>query len=185
MRILSGQFKGKYLSAGQDLSIRPTTNRIKEIIFSVLGDYFKDRWILDLFSGSGSLGFEAISRGARGVVFVEKAQSSINIIKLNLNKLSVSSDKVKIVKADVLDYVRRGENSYQLILADPPFKYPEMECLVNDICQNKILDREGVLMLHHEIDNPIEINTDRYQVMKQKKIGRSLISFIVQEGENV
>jgi len=185
MRILSGQFKGKYLFAGQDLSIRPTTNRIKEIVFSVLGDFCKDRWVLDLFSGSGSLGFEAISRGAGGVTFVEQAQSSIDIIKRNSNKLSINSDKVKIVKADALDYVNRGGNSHQLILVDPPFKYPKIQCLINDICHNKILDREGVLMLHHEINNPIEIKTDRYQVMKQKKVGRSLISFIVWEGENV
>ena len=72
MRILSGQFKGKSLSAGKDLSIRPTTSRIKEIIFSILGDYCRDKWVLDLFSGSGSLGFESISQGARGVFFVEK-----------------------------------------------------------------------------------------------------------------
>jgi len=84
MRILSGQFRGKYLSAGQDLSIRPITNRNKEIIFSVLGDFCKDRWVLDLFSGSGSIGLEAISRGAKGVSFVEKESTSIHILNLNI-----------------------------------------------------------------------------------------------------
>jgi 16S rRNA (guanine966-N2)-methyltransferase len=185
MRILSGQFKGKSLSAGKDLSIRPTTSRIKEVIFSILGDYCQDKWILDLFSGSGSLGFEAVSRGARGVIFVEKAQSSIEILKQNLNELSINSDKVEIIRADVLDYVRRGENSHQLILADPPFKYSQMQYMVDEICNSGILDQKGLFILHHEIDNPIELNADRYQVMKQKKVGRSLISFIVQGGGNV
>ena len=185
MRIISGQFKGKSLFAGNDLSIRPTTSRIKEIIFSILGDYCKDKLVLDLFSGSGSLGFESVSRGAKGVIFVEKASSSIEIIKHNLNELSIHSDKVKIIRADVLDYVRRGENSYQLILADPPFKYSHMQDLVIDICKYGILDEEGLLILHHEIDNPIDLNADKYQVMKQKKVGRSLISFIVQKDKNV
>lgn len=185
MRILSGQFKGKNLSAGQDLSIRPTTNRIKEIIFSVLGDYYFDKWILDLFSGSGSLGFEAISRGAKGVTFIEKAKSSIDILKLNLSNLSLNSKCVKVINADVLDYIYQEKSEFQLILADPPFKYPEMQRLVDSICQNQILAMEGVLMLHHEIDNPIKLNTERYEVMKQKKVGRSLISFIVREDVNV
>lgn len=182
MRILTGQFKGKHLSAGRDLSIRPITNRNKEIIFSILGDFCKDRWILDLFSGSGGLGLEAISRGATGVSFVEKATTSVEVLKFNINELSVSADKIKIIRTDVLDYIRRGEAAFQLIFADPPFKYPEMQILVDEIFHYKILSRGGVLMLHHEIDNPINLQTDIYQVIKQKKMGRSILSFIVEEG---
>jgi 16S rRNA (guanine966-N2)-methyltransferase len=185
MRILSGQFRGKYLSAGQDLSIRPITNKNKEIIFSILGDFYKDRWILDLFSGSGSIGLEAISRGAKGVTFVEKETTSIQILKLNIDALSIEPDKIEIMQADVLDYIRRGEKTFQLVLADPPFRYPEMQSLVEEICEYKILDTQGVLMLHHEIDNQIQLETIKYYVLKQKKVGRSLLSFIVQGKENV
>lgn len=185
MRILTGQFKGKYLSAGQDLSIRPITNRNKEIIFSVLGDLCKDRWILDLFCGSGSLGLEAISRGAEGVTFVEKETSSIQVLKKNIKSLLILPDKVKIFQAKVIDHIRQEKDMFPLIFADPPFKYPEMQILVEDICRYNVLDPNGLLMLHHEIDNPIKSDTERYQVIKQKKIGRSLLSFIVQEGENV
>ena len=87
MRISAGQFKGKKLFAGSDLSIRPITNRLKEIIFSVLNDFIHDKTVLDLFSGSGSLGIEALSRGAGQVTFVEKKDSSIRVLQKNLNSL--------------------------------------------------------------------------------------------------
>lgn len=185
MRILKGQFKGKYLSAGQDLSIRPTTNRIKEIIFSIIGDYIAGKWVIDLFCGSGSLGCEAISRGAKGVTFVDESISSINILKLNIQELCIDSAKFKIVNSDVIDFIRNSDTSCSFILADPPFRYPQIQKLVNDIFQFEVLAHKGVLMLHHEISNPIQKESENYELIKQKKVGRSLISFIGQESENV
>ena len=96
MRITAGQFKGKKLSAGSDLSIRPITNRLKEIIFSVLSDFFYDKTVLDLFSGSGSLGLESLSRGAGQVTFVEKEDSSLRILKNNIDTLGVNPDLIQI-----------------------------------------------------------------------------------------
>ena len=87
MRVLSGKYKGKLLKASKDLSIRPTTNRIKETIFNILYDFCNDKNVLDLFSGSGSLGIEAISRGASSVTFLEHSESSMKVLKQNITVL--------------------------------------------------------------------------------------------------
>lgn len=185
MRILTGQFKGKYLSAGQDLSIRPTTNRIKEIIFSIIGDFGSDIWLLDLFSGSGSLGLEALSRGAKGITFVDNSHKSVKILQTNIKNLAISDIRFKIVESDVLSFIKHCGQSYKIILADPPFKFLDIQKMMDEICQFKVLDDNGLMMLHHEIDNPIRKVSHLYQIIKQKRVGRSLISFIVREEKNV
>lgn len=185
MRILTGQLKGKQLFAGNDLSIRPMTNRIKEIIFSILSDFCTDKIVLDLFSGSGSLGIEALSRGAEHATFVEKVDSSIWVLEYNIEVLSIISEKVTIVKSDVLQYVRQQKNSFDIILMDPPFHYPPIQELVDLIIENNILKQNGILVVHHEINNPLLIRGAPYELIKQKKIDRSLISIILQEENNV
>jgi 16S rRNA (guanine966-N2)-methyltransferase len=185
MRILAGQFKGKNLSAGSDLSIRPITNRLKEIIFSVINDFIYDKIILDLFSGSGSLGIEAISRGAAHVTFVEKEKSSIRILTKNVNDLKVDQDFIKIINLDVMNFINRSNNKYNLIFSDPPFKYVFLQQLTNQIFFGKLLDLQGLMVIHHEIDNPLQTENVPYSLLKQKKIGRSILSFISKEANDV
>jgi 16S rRNA (guanine966-N2)-methyltransferase len=185
MRIASGQFKGKKLSAGSGLSIRPITNRLKEIIFSTLNDYFYEKMVLDLFSGSGSLGIEALSRGARHVTFVEKEESSIKILKNNIDTLNSDLDFTKIIRSDVLEFLKKGKKKYSLILSDPPFKYSPIQQMTNQIFIENILERNGFLVIHHEIDNLLHKQNVPYLMLKQKKIGRSLLSFLVKEATDV
>jgi 16S rRNA (guanine(966)-N(2))-methyltransferase RsmD len=185
MRIAAGQFKGKKLSAGSDLSIRPITNRLKEIIFSVLSDFFYDKTVLDLFSGSGSLGLESLSRGAGQVTFVEKEDSSLRILKNNIDTLGVDPNLIQIFKSDVLNFINENNNKYNLILSDPPFKYSIMQQMINQIFIRDIIEDNGLLMIHHEIDNPLSTEDVPYLLLKQKKIGRSLLSFIVKEAADV
>ena len=88
MRIISGKYKGRHLYASKNQSIRPTTDRIKEYIFNILDDFPKDSRVLDLFSGSGNLGIEALSRGANHVTFVDIAHSSMKVLKKNLLRIN-------------------------------------------------------------------------------------------------
>jgi 16S rRNA (guanine966-N2)-methyltransferase len=185
MRIAAGQFKGKKLSASNDLSIRPVTNRLKEIIFSVLNDFFFNKTVLDLFSGSGSLGLEALSRGASHVTFVEKQDSSISILKKNIDVLKINRSLIQIIKSDVLKFLNKNHQKYSLILADPPFKYSMLQQMVNQVFENNILEKNGLFVVHHEIDNPLSTENASYLMLRQKKIGRSLLSFIVWEETNV
>ena len=179
MKIIAGQFKGKKLVSSNDYSIRPTTNRIKENIFNVLQDFCFNRNVLDLFSGSGNLGLEALSRGAEKIVFVENAAKSIEIIRKNIGNIKIDLNKVRIIKQDALQFCEQTDLKFDLIFIDPPFDYPPLQKLINTIMQKSILQKDGVLVIEHEKTNPITSSSVDYLLFKQKKVGRSIISFII------
>jgi 16S rRNA (guanine966-N2)-methyltransferase len=185
MRILAGVYKGKLLSAGPNLSIRPMTNKNRETIFSILDDFFVKRKVLDLFCGSGTLGLEALSRGAESVTFIEREKTSLSVLKKNIIVLKPELQKIKIESADVLRYLLKENARYRLVFADPPFNYDKLQLLVDMIFSRKILEPGGVLILHHEKTNLFRRESSLYKFVKQKKAGRSLISILTEENANV
>lgn len=121
MRIISGKYKGHQLVSFQADHIRPTTDRVKESLFNMIQSYIEDARVLDLFSGTGNLGLEALSRGAREAVFVEKNRKSILILEKNIEKLKLR-EPYQIVQKDVLGFLKNFEGEpFDLIFADPPF----------------------------------------------------------------
>lgn len=178
MRVISGIYKGRRLTGSPDLSIRPTTDRIKELIFNVLQDLPFNRIVADIFSGSGNLGIEALSRGAQKVVFVEKNASSIDVLRKNLNGLAIPESDYSIVRADALDFAGENTKEFDLFFMDPPFEYPPLQDLVSRLTSNIGFRKEALLVVEHEINNPLTMETETYTVIKQKKTGRSIISFI-------
>ena len=179
MRVISGLFKGRRINGGKNFSIRPTTDRIKESIFTILGDYVSGSQVLDLFGGSGSLGIEALSRGAEKVTFIEQQASSIAIMKKNIHQVGIIPGKFEIIQSEVLHFCSHTPATYDIILADPPFHYPPLQKLIATITSRSVLNERGVLIIEHEISNPLEENTATYSIIKQKKYGRSLVSFIM------
>jgi len=182
MRIISGIYKGRRITGSSDLSIRPTTDRIKELIFNVLQDFPANRRVTDIFAGSGNLGIEALSRGAEHVIFVENSAASVSVLEDNLSKLNIPDQNYTIIKQDALDYATTFRRSSELFLIDPPFKYPSLQELIDHLLLNKNFKNNAVVVLEHEINNPIMLETDHYNIFKQKQKGRSLISFIEKVG---
>jgi 16S rRNA (guanine966-N2)-methyltransferase len=129
MRIISGKFKGHHLVSFKADHIRPTTDRVKETMYNILIGEIENARVLDLFSGTGNLGLEALSRGAQEVIFVEKNKSSIAILEKNLEKLKVTSG-YKIIHSDVISFLKKfkGE-AFDVIFADPPFT----EAMAHDV----------------------------------------------------
>jgi 16S rRNA (guanine966-N2)-methyltransferase len=122
MRIISGRLGGRKLVEFNADHIRPTTDRIKEVIFNKLQSLVEESEVLDLFSGTGSLGLEAVSRGALHVTCVEKHPKSVDIIKKNVAHLAITNDEITIVHEDVFDYLKEPFGSgYDIIFIDPPF----------------------------------------------------------------
>lgn len=121
MRIIAGTFKGRTLKRPGDKRVRVTTDRVREAWFSILAPKIEGARVLDLFSGSGILGFEALSRGARSVDFVEVSARSVEAIRSNVLTLGVEA-RVAVRRGDALRFVARLEpGAYDLTLADPPF----------------------------------------------------------------
>jgi 16S rRNA (guanine966-N2)-methyltransferase len=121
MRIVGGQFGGRRLVLPRDARVRPTADRVREAWMSILGDALPDARVLDLFAGSGALGLEALSRGARSVTFVELNAASLAALKQNIATLQVE-DFTTVYRGDAMRYAERlPERAFELVLADPPY----------------------------------------------------------------
>lgn len=185
MRIISGHYKGRKLSSTKSLHIRPTTDRVKEYIFNVLHDFPMNKTIVDIFSGSGNLGIEAISRGAHKIVFVDNSFESLDILKKNLDALKIPDQNIQIVKSDAIKFVKKNQIPFDLYFLDPPFKYPELQQLLDTLFNTGYINAESIIVLENEISNPINESSKSYDIIKQKKFGRSLINFIIKKENNV
>lgn len=121
MRIISGRWRGRRLKALRGRDVRPTTDRVRESWMAALGSDLEGARVLDLFAGSGALGFEALSRGAESVVFVERARGALAAIRANADLLGATAE-VEIHKGDAIQYVSRlAAESFDIVLADPPY----------------------------------------------------------------
>ncbi len=185
MRVLAGKYKGRRLISGQDLSIRPLTNRLKENIFNILQDFVDGAWTLDLFCGSGSFGIEALSRGARHIDFVDQTDHALKFLKKNITSLNITREHYEIFQADALRFCRQRKTDYDLILMDPPFKFEFLQQLTDLIGSGGMLKSDGLVILHHEITNPIATTSSDYELIDQRRYGRSLISFIKHGAKHV
>ena len=121
MRIISGKYKGHHLVSFQAQHLRPTMDRVRETLFNKWMGQIEEQSFLDLFSGTGSLGLEAISRGARHCTFVDRNLKSIQILKKNLEKLKTPSHQYEIYQQDVLGFLRQAKTEFDFIVIDPPF----------------------------------------------------------------
>jgi len=123
MRVIAGRYGGRRLTAPKGRTTRPTSDRVREALFAMLGDIEGAR-VLDLFAGTGALGIEAVSRGASNAVFVERDRSAIEAIEANIAALGLSDEQALIRREDVLDALRgarKRKETYDLVLIDPPY----------------------------------------------------------------
>lgn len=121
MRVISGSAKGRRLRAGKGLGVRPTTDRVRQVIFDVLGARVEDARVLDLFAGSGALGVEALSRGAREAVFVDSSREACDVILQNLQATGLRGQGT-IRRADAAKWVsRKPRDPFDLVFLDPPY----------------------------------------------------------------
>jgi 16S rRNA (guanine966-N2)-methyltransferase len=130
MRIIAGEFRGRTLKAPPDRRARATADRVREAWFSIVGPELKGARVLDLFAGSGALGLEALSRGARQVDFVEVSKSSLAALRANIAALDVEA-RVRIHRQDALAFVAGlGAQAYDIAFADPPYRTPAAQQIV-------------------------------------------------------
>jgi 16S rRNA (guanine966-N2)-methyltransferase len=149
--------------------VRPTTDRVKEAIFSVLVNNLHDVQVLDLFAGSGSLGIEAISRGASRVTFVEKSRECIDVIKRNLKTID-ASEKAVVVKADAEQFIKKCTTFFDLIFMDPPYH----KGLATELSTHvyNLLKVGGILVVEHSPRDEIPL-----EAWKSKQYGDTSISY--------
>jgi 16S rRNA (guanine(966)-N(2))-methyltransferase RsmD len=124
MRVIAGQLGGRRLHAARGRGVRPTTDRVRESLFSILGDAVLDARILDLFAGTGALAIEALSRGGRRAMCVERDARALAVLKRNVDELGLE-DRVEVVRSDAIEFARRvarEDTSYDVVFCDPPYR---------------------------------------------------------------
>lgn len=174
MRIISGNRRGHKLVGIEGGNIRPTTDRVKESVFNLIQGFVADSSVLDLFGGSGALGFEAMSRGAGKVVFVDADKASIDVIKKNAASLNFG-DAVRILHMTYQDFFKTSKECFDLIFLDPPYNKGFIEPVLADIVKNKRLSEKGIIVLESD-STDMHYEFDGLSVIKQKKYGRSYIT---------
>ena len=178
MKIISGKYKGRNL-LGHDLEgTRPTMDRVKESLFAMIQDYLEDSVILDLFSGSGNLGIEALSNNAKESYLVDNNRKAVKIINQNIDNIGIKN--VKVINMDykkALDYFNKNNIKFNIIFLDPPYDTDYIEQSIELIDKYNLLDNEGIIVCESNNINRM-IYPKEYKVVKSKKYGDKYIEII-------
>ena len=174
MRIISGIRRGHKLHDFGGYDIRPTTDRVKEAIFSMITPYISGAEVLDMFAGSGALSFEMLSRGAAHAVLVDKDKRSVDVITKNAASLGFC-DMCEIVTCSCFDYARRCGRKFDVIFLDPPYNKGFITEAFAAIADNGILSDDGIIVLESD-STDFRDEYDGLEMIKQKKYGRTYIT---------
>lgn len=179
MRIITGILKGRRMNIPSNLDVRPTTDRTKEGLFSILDSrkYIQNTNVLDLFAGTGNLGIEAISRGAAKVLFVDNDRRNTQYIEKMGEEFDIS-DQVRTVTSPAEKFLEGMPLPYDIIFADPPYDYPEMNDLVDTITSDGWLADNGWLILEHDKHHDF---SDHPHWAYLKEYGRTQVSIFLKE----
>ncbi|MCR5481175.1 MAG: 16S rRNA (guanine(966)-N(2))-methyltransferase RsmD [Clostridia bacterium] len=175
MRIIAGDFKGRKLQPPKDYSVRPTTDKVKEAVFSMLAPYVRDACVIDLFGGSGNLGLEALSRGAKKCYFGDNSRESIALIRSNVEYCR-AQDRSVICPGDYKKVLASVRDKADIILLDPPYKMGLMEGCFEAIRENDLLAEDGVIVAEHGYREELPDLFEGYVKLKEKKYGSILVS---------
>jgi len=149
MRIVGGKFKGRLFIPNKKMTARPTTDFAKESLFNILQNRidFSNKSVLDLFSGTGSIGYEFISRGATEVTFVEKNFHQTQFIQKVTDKLQIKN--ARVFKTDVFKFLFKYQGQFDIVFADPPYNLPQFKEVSNAIFSSNVLKENGLFILEH------------------------------------
>jgi len=187
MRVIAGTVRGTILKAGRGLGIRPTSDRVKEAIFNILGERVLNAVFLDLFAGTGALAIEALSREAARATLVEFSRSGIEIIKHNLNATSLA-ERAEIAAVDVFGYIKKAANrgeKFDIIAADPPYDRnirEEVEEIslakrtLLAISENDIMRNGSILFIEHSVFEEL-MHKGALEALSTRKYGSTAVSF--------
>ena len=182
MRVISGSARGKKLNSLQGDLTRPTLDRVKEALFNILQFEIRDSIVLDLFSGSGALAIEALSRGAKRAIVCDNSKEAIKIINKNLQETKLL-DKAQIICSDYMEALNKIANQnikFDIIFLDPPYKTNYLENAINTIVKNELLKQDGIIVLETDDENKIENikKIENIEIYDKRKYGIVNIVFV-------
>ncbi len=176
MRIIAGDLKGRQLKAVPGKHTRPTTDKVKEAVFQIIGPFFQGGMVLDLFAGSGGLGIEAISRGMTHGIFVDKHPKAIHTIHENLAAMKIA-EKVEVYRADAfraIHAVAKRNLQFDLILLDPPYGTINYEAFLDEIARLALIKVHGIIYCEHDTAEGLPVQHEEFRMIKQANYGGTI-----------
>lgn len=173
LRVIAGSARGAKLICPSGLDVRPTHDRVKEAVFSMLTGHTADAFVLDAFAGSGALGIEALSRGAAHAVFIDSAAASLQAVSANLEKTHLQS-QATLLQNDCLTYLAHTTEQFDLIFLDPPYGAGYIRPVLEAISRHGLLKPDGLIYCEAEDFSAVQI-TDLFQIVREKKYGRARV----------
>jgi 16S rRNA (guanine(966)-N(2))-methyltransferase RsmD len=188
MRVISGSARGRHLKAVPGIGTRPTTDKVKEALFSMIGPFFEGGNVLDLFAGTGGLGIEALSRGMEHAVFIDLEPKSIATIHNNL-QVTKFSDQAEVYKNDAkraLKVLSKRAMKFQLVFLDPPYRLKHGDELMEQMAELELLTHDATIVLEHDAGYTYPEHFGNFRMWRKAEYGEaaiSIYSYDSQQGE--
>jgi len=176
MRIISGIYKGRVIHGYNIDGTRPTQERVKESLFGMIQSELKDQIVLDLFAGTGNLGFEALSNGSMACIFVDINPKCTECIKKTVESLQIPNAEIYTMDyKKVLDKFQKEKRKFDLIFLDPPYRYQNIESILEELVEKELVNIGGIAVCEYEEDE-LQERYPSFQRLKVKEYGSKKIS---------
>ena len=175
MRVITGKARGIQLKTPEGMLTRPTADRVKEALFSIINFDIPGAQVLDLFGGTGQLGIEALSRGAKSAVFVDAREEACRLIRENLKRTHLEGEG-RVVRSDYLDYLDRCREKYRIIFLDPPYAEVFLENALKRITEIDILQSDGIIVTERPLGKELPWEYPGYTRSRDYKYGKTLLT---------
>ena len=175
MRVITGKARGIPLKTPEGMLTRPTADRVKEALFSIINFDIPGAQVLDLFGGTGQLGIEALSRGAKSAVFVDAREEACRLIRENLKRTHLEGEG-RVIRSDYLDYLDRCREKYGIIFLDPPYAEVFLENALKRITEIDILQSDGIIVTERPLGKELPWEYPGYTRSRDYKYGKTLLT---------
>lgn len=175
MRIIAGEYKGRKLNTPPDYSVRPTTDKVKEALFSILTNKIWGSRVLDLFAGTGNLGIEALSRGASECVFADSSRESIRLIRENIAHCK-AEDGARVAAGDFKKVLLNQSEPFDIILLDPPYDKGLLDDCFKIIAEQELLAEDGIIVAEHRKEEVLPDEFYGFEKTKERRYGTVILS---------
>lgn len=181
LRIIGGELKGRKLMTVAGKTTRPTTDRVRESIFNILGDCVRGARVLDLYAGTGAMGIEALSRGAQFAFFADHHKTALAALAKNIKMCSLEgkSDSIKWNIPDNLNFLRFHSVAFDLVFMDPPYNRDMVGPTLSHLKVSECLANGARLVVEHSPLEPISTNRPEFEMADQRRYGKTLVSFLI------
>ena len=175
MRVITGTARGVQLKTPEGMKTRPTSDRVKEALFSILQFDLAYARVLDLFGGTGQLGIEALSRGAKSAVFVDEGEKACALIRENLKRTKLS-DKAKVIRSDYMQYLQTCRETFDIVLLDPPYAEVFLENALNKLAEIDILESGAIIVAERPEEKNLPCDFQGLTKSRDYKYGKTVLT---------